>query len=278
MTFTSHTAWRFASTLAKGTALVATSIYITQTTLRIAASSKLGVVDEVGGPPSFIDSPTIRNHVNPHDRSSRVVDTHAVTLDVPLRKHVSDEMILARATKSFFHGWVFSLEARALRLIRLQDSKYTSMFPPNLLIIDAEAGWAELASTTVPAHVWDAAEISDSALPELHTVLFGVFRLADVHLADVAGSGSNAAESHADFLFGSDGSQFAGCHRLSVERLQVDAAGETQKVKVQLQCYACNPQSDDRGSRLLYAFHRFYATALFRETAGEVHRWLHSGR
>ncbi|ATY67082.1 hypothetical protein A9K55_000388 [Cordyceps militaris] len=259
MTFTSHTAWRFASTLAKGTALVATSIYITQTTLRIAASSKLGIADEVGGPPSFTESPTIRNHVNPHDRSSRVVDTHAVTLDVPLRKHVSDEMILARATKSFFHGWVFSLEARALRLIRLQDSVYT-----------------KLASTTVPAHVWDAAELSDSALPELHTVLFGVFRLADVHLADVAGSGSNAAESHADFLFGSDGSQFAGCHRLSVERLQVDAAGETQKVKVQLQCYACNPQSDDRGSRLLYAFHRFYATALFRETAGEVHRWLHS--
>lgn len=134
---------------------------------------------------------------------------------------------------------------------------------------------AGLASTTVPAHVWNAAKLSDRVLPELHTVLFGVFRLADIHVADGAAKApGSSTQSHADFLFGSDMTTFAGCHRLSVERQEVDAAEGTQKIKVQLQCYACNPQSDAAGSSLLLRFHRLYASALFRETAGQVNRWL----
>ncbi|KAM3461315.1 hypothetical protein NHJ6243_005099 [Beauveria neobassiana] len=215
MSFPSRTVWRLASSVAAGAAIVTTSIYVSRTTRRIAAGSKLGITDENTAPVSFLDSPTISNHVNPQRKESRAVDTHTVTLHVPLNKAISDETILAQATRNFFNGWVFYLEAKALKLIKLQDAKYS-----------------KLASTTVPAHIWNAATLSETSLPELHTVLFGVFRLADIHLADDAtGDSSSTTQSHADFLFGSDMSQFAGCHRLSVQRLEVDAVGGTQKVK-----------------------------------------------
>ncbi|KAM3499847.1 hypothetical protein MY10362_006923 [Beauveria mimosiformis] len=267
MSLTSRTVWRVASTVAAGAAIVTTSIYVSQTTRRIAAGSKLGITDENTALLSFIDSPTISNHVNPQRKESRAVDTHTVTLHVPLNKGISDEIILAQATKNFFNGWVFYLEAKALKLIKFQDGKYS-----------------KLASTTVPAHIWNAAQLSETSLPELHTVLFGVFRLADVHLADddddddddaTGDSSSTTTQSHADFLFGSDLTQFAGCHRLSVQRQQVDAVGGTQKVQVQLQCYACNPQSDAFANGILLGLHRLYASALFRETAGQMYRWLH---
>ncbi|KAK8144328.1 hypothetical protein G3M48_006003 [Beauveria asiatica] len=265
MSFTSRTVWRLASTVAAGAAIVTTSVYVIRTTRRIAAGSQLGITDENTAPLSFIDSPTISNHVNPQRKESRAVDTHTVTLHVPLNRDISDETILAQATKNFFNGWVFYLEAKALNLIKLQDGKYS-----------------KLASTPVPAHIWNAAQLSETSLPELHTVLFGVFRLAYVHLADDAAGtlSSTTQQSHADFLFGSDLTQFAGCHRLSVQRQQVDdddddAVGGTQKVKVQLQCYACNPQSDAPANGILLAFHRLYASALFRETAGQMYRWLH---
>lgn len=152
-----------------------------------------------------------------------------------------------------------------------------SQHPPSVIWVRllTDNFCVELASTTVPAHIWNAATLSETSLPELHTVLFGVFRLADIHLADDAtGDSSSTTQSHADFVFGSDMSQFAGCHRLSVQRLEVDAVGGTQKVKVQLQCYACNPQSDAPASGILLGFHRLYASALFRETAGQIYRWL----
>ncbi|KGQ05079.1 hypothetical protein BBAD15_g9676 [Beauveria bassiana D1-5] len=214
MSFPSRTVWRLASSVAAGAAIVTTSIYVSRTTRRIAAGSKLGITDENTAPVSFLDSPTISNHVNPQRKESRAVDTHTVTLHVPLNKAISDETILAQATRNFFNGWVFYLEAKALKLIKLQDAKYS-----------------KLASTTVPAHIWNAATLSETSLPELHTVLFGVFRLADIHLADDAtGDSSSTTQSHADFVFGSDMSQFAGCHRLSVQRLEVDAVGGTQKI------------------------------------------------
>ncbi|OAA38988.1 hypothetical protein BBO_06841 [Beauveria brongniartii RCEF 3172] len=285
MSFTSRTVWRLASTVAAGAALVTTSIYVSRTTWRIAAGSKLGITDENTALLSFIDSPTISNHVNPQRKESRAVDTHTVTLHVPLNKGISDETILAQATKNFFNGWVFYLEAKALNLIKLQDGKYSSMFFPNTPKRDLGSSLTrlfvqlELASTTVPAHIWNAAKLSETSLPELHTVLFGVFRLADVHLADDDATGDSSSttttQSHADFLFGSDLTQFAGCHRLSVQRQEVDAVGGTQKVQVQLQCYACNPQSDAPANGILLGFHRLYASALFRETAGQMYRWLH---
>ncbi len=53
---------------------------------------------------------------------------HTVTLNVPLNKGISDETILAQATKAFFNGWVFNLEGKALSLVKPADSKYSSMF------------------------------------------------------------------------------------------------------------------------------------------------------
>lgn len=128
MSFRSQTVWRVASTLATGTAIVATSIYISQTARRIAASSKLGVTDENTAETSFIESHTIRNYVNTGNRAGRSLDMHTVTLNVPLNKGISDETILAQATKAFFNGWVFYLEGKALSLVKPADSKYSSMF------------------------------------------------------------------------------------------------------------------------------------------------------
>ncbi|KAJ3493825.1 hypothetical protein NLG97_g4486 [Lecanicillium saksenae] len=254
-------AWRFACQVAKVSAFITIPCYLHVTTRRVRAGQRLGITDEDDvALPSFTESSTIRNYVNPHGKASGAVDMHTVTLNVPLDKGISDETILAQATKSFFNGWVFYPEAKALSLIKLGDFKYN-----------------KLASTTVPAHIWSAAEISETALPELHTVLFGAFRLADVHLADAETQATTGSkQSHADFLFGSDMSEFCGCHRFSVERLEVDASGETQKVKVQMQSYACNPQSDVPGGKVILGFHRLYASLLFRETVGEVHRGLAS--
>lgn len=72
-------------------------------------------------------------------------------------------------------------------------------------------------------------------------------------------------------------SNFAGCHRLSVERKEPgDGADETASVHVQLQCYACNPQSDQPAANsALLMFHRLYASLLFKETAGRVNEWMH---
>lgn len=128
MSTSSQTAWRVASTLATGTAAVATSIYVSRTARRITASSKLGVTDENTAEPSFLESHTIQNHVNPLNKASLVLDTHSVTLHVPLSTSISDETILAQATKNFFNGWVFYPEAAALSLFKPENSKYSSMF------------------------------------------------------------------------------------------------------------------------------------------------------
>ncbi|KAJ6781331.1 hypothetical protein PWT90_03451 [Aphanocladium album] len=250
---------RFASQMAAVTVLATIPVYIRNTSRRVNAASNLGVTDEDAvALPSFMESSTIRNYVNPQGKASGAVDMHTVTLNVPVDRDISDETILAQTAKSFFNGWVFYPEAKILSLIKLKDFKYT-----------------KLASTTVPAHIWNAAELSENALPELHTVLFGVFRLVDVHLADAETQNSTASkQSHADFIFGSDMNEFSGCHRLSVERQEVDASGATQKVKVQMQSYACNPQSDAPAGKIILGFHRLYASLLFKEIAGQVYHWL----
>lgn len=124
----SQTAWRVASTLATSTAVVATSIYVSRTARRITASSKLDITDENTAEASFLESHTIHNYVNPLNKASRVLDTHSVTFHVPLSKGVSNETILAQATKNFFNGWVFYPEALALSLFKPENSKYSSMF------------------------------------------------------------------------------------------------------------------------------------------------------
>lgn len=127
----------------------------------------------------------------------------------------------------------------------------------------------------MPAHIWDATELSEKNLPSLHTVLFGVFRVADVHLADAAGStGHDKTQSHVDFIFGSDLENFAGSHRLCVQRKDVDEEQGTQAVQVRFESYACNPQRHEPLNTGLLYFHRLYATALFRDMVGQVNMWL----
>lgn len=135
----------------------------------------------------------------------------------------------------------------------------------------------ELPSTTLPVHIWDARELSESSLPKLHTVLFSQFRVADVHLVDAPNDNAvtGTTESYVDIMFGSDLEKFSGFHRLSVQRKETDDAGKMQKVQLRLQCYACNPQSDEPvGNPVIMAFHSWYAMSLFRDTVGQVNTWL----
>lgn len=112
-------------------------------------------------------------------------------------------------------------------------------------------------------------------------MLFSQFRVADIHLVDApnANAVTGTTESYVDIMFGSDLESFSGCHRLSVQRKETDGAGEMQRVQLRLQCYACNPQSDEPvGKPVVMAFHSWYAMSLFRDAVGQVNTWLLNSR
>lgn len=138
-----------------------------------------------------------------------------------------------------------------------------------------------MQGTTVPAHIWNASEISDESLPPLHTVYFGQFRLANIQLADGGSAHSDEAlienmhgeekESYVDFVYGSDLDTFAGCHRLSVQRVPLEDGESSQKAVFTLSCMACDPQVDHEiKPQAIITFHRIYATMLFRDAVGNV--------
>jgi hypothetical protein len=134
-----------------------------------------------------------------------------------------------------------------------------------------------LALEQVPAsrQIWKASELSSWHLPPLHSLLFGCFLAADIRLA--VGDKHNSADkqSHVDFVFGSDTSQFAGSHRFSLKR--TNGPEGTQKVHVEMNCLTCNPQANKPiAPAALFTFHEIYANLLFREAVSEMKRWLDS--
>lgn len=127
MSFTSARAWRFAIITAKCGFIFGSVTYLYQFKRAMRTASTLQIKDTEVASESFTESRTIRDYVNPQGKSGAVVDTHSVTLQLPIDKGVSDETILAQATKKFFNGWVFYPESLILKTIGLEDSPSSSV-------------------------------------------------------------------------------------------------------------------------------------------------------
>lgn len=104
------------------------SLYARSVSRRLAACRDLEITDEEIATQSFVESPTVRDFVNPRAMRSGVADMRTVVLRMPLNRDISDEEILAQATKSFFNGWVFYPEAKALATWKPADTTYSSRF------------------------------------------------------------------------------------------------------------------------------------------------------
>lgn len=124
-------------------------------------------------------------------------------------------------------------------------------------------------------NIWSANDLSDTKLPLLNTVLFGVFQTLDLHLATQQLDGPGRTESYVDFGFGSDSYSFGGVHRFAVVRSRDDEGKET--VQVHCQSMSCNP-SVDKPLRpwWMFEFHKVYADLLFRDGVSEIKTWMAS--
>lgn len=125
--------------------------------------------------------------------------------------------------------------------------------------------------------MWSKLELSNTSLPSLNTVLYGVFQVSDVQLTPQNNGGSlkEPTESHIDFCFGSDEFRFAGVHRFRITRTPTGVAGDPVKVQVHSQSTSCNPIKESPvGPSFMYSFHKVYALLLFSEGVAEIKRWL----
>jgi hypothetical protein len=118
-------------------------------------------------------------------------------------------------------------------------------------------------------------QISNSSFLPIYTKIFGTFQVLDSQAYSEPDS-SKIAESYIDVGFGVDQSSFAGVHRFSAFRPNHESQDE---VILQLACQvASGPRPNLVASTLTYTglFHRVYADLLFRESIGEVEKWLQS--
>lgn len=95
-------------------------------------------------------------------------------------------------------------------------------------------------------------------------MLYGVFQVLDIHIAEKDGQ-----QSYIDFGFGNDATGFAGVHRFAVVRRS------RESVEVHAQHVSCNPTVNKAlGPQWLFVFHKWYAYTLFKEGVSEIVRGL----
>ncbi|KAI8668090.1 hypothetical protein NCS55_00833300 [Fusarium keratoplasticum] len=209
-------------------------------------------------PESFEKSRSVSEIVNAGNHA-RVSDSRFIALDIPSQHHdVSDEALLAKFVKGYFGGAVIGPERRTLQTLGRNLVHFTKAAP--------------VARTDV----WSLKDLSDTKLPSINTVLFGVFQALDLHLAtQQLKNGADRTESYIDFGFGSDKFWFGGVHRFAVVRLR-DEEGK-EMVQVHYQSMSCNP-SVNKPLRpwWMFEFHKAYADLLFRDGVSEIKRWMGS--
>jgi len=110
-------------------------------------------------------------------------------------------------------------------------------------------------------------ELSSATLPDVGTVMFGGnFLVLDKCIDQLVEEGSNSS-SYVDIGFGDAGKGFSGCHRFEVLRAKEKGEG----MEISYSCVSCNPSVDKLPFPLwVFAFHRWYALALFRDGVREV--------
>jgi hypothetical protein len=126
-------------------------------------------------------------------------------------------------------------------------------------------------------NIWSTDEISAHKLAPVGAILFGVFRIADIHLEHQATHQTPSQNSsYVDFVFGSDVGFIAGVHRFSISREDMSKAPEEQNVgkinrKIEFAHLGCNPKEDKPlKPDFLQTLHLWYAMLLFREGVAEV--------
>ncbi|KAF4468020.1 hypothetical protein FALBO_5114 [Fusarium albosuccineum] len=211
-------------------------------------------------PESFEKSRSVSEIVNARGHT-RKADSRFISLDIPSQHcHVSDEVLLAKFVRGYFGGTVIAPERMTLQTFGLNLVHFTKAAP------------------TTRTDIWSLKDLSDSKLPSINTVLFGVFQTLDKNLA-AQGELQDApgrSESYIDFGFGSDQFPFAGVHRFAVVRSK-EKASEQQTVQVHCQSMSCNPKvNKPLRPEWMFGFHMAYANLLFRDGVSEIKRWMNA--
>lgn len=131
-----------------------------------------------------------------------------------------------------------------------------------------------LQNKLVTSHIWHHSSLSTTTPPQIHSLLFGAFRVIDRRIGDSApndevltesSSVGKYHESHSyiDFAFGAEDGRLAGMHRFSILRNPADTES---KITVEHSDIALDPRAKGpMKPELLVSFHRAYAMLLFRD-------------
>lgn len=135
----------------------------------------------------------------------------------------------------------------------------------------------DFKDTPVSSYIWSQSELSRETLPPLHSVLFGVFRVADRDFRIGA-----PRHSYVDVAFGSENGYVAGVHRFSVRREGrggdgdgdgggIGDGGREERVLIEFSCLGYSPKENTLLKlKAWQTFHLWYAMVLFREGVAEV--------
>ncbi|KAF1845097.1 uncharacterized protein K460DRAFT_405372 [Cucurbitaria berberidis CBS 394.84] len=196
--------------------------------------------------------------VNPNGHVT-ITDTRFTTLELPNR--LSDEQILARFVKGFFGGYVFGPESGVLRAVGKDLMRFE-----------------RLKDIPVSSYIWAQSALSRETVPPLHSVLFGVFRVADCHFQSPGDEkypelSQGGSYSYIDVAFGSEKGPIAGVHRFSVTRdgRVKEDGGKNESVTIEFAHVGCNPKENKPlKPDFVQTLHLWYAMLLFREGVAEV--------
>ncbi|KAJ4391116.1 hypothetical protein N0V93_004731 [Gnomoniopsis smithogilvyi] len=196
-----------------------------------------------------------------------------------LRTGISDEEILARFTKGFFGGWVFTPERWFFLLTRfslMDHDALSHVSPVNLTNKKTERNGHVLPVNQ--NQIWKASIISRTSPIPLGTLLFGNFLVFESSVARQAEREALfPAAKHVtrpDFVFteviGGPSKTFGllPSHRFEVTRENEGAADEM--VKVTLSHVRCDPFSGKPVRGVIKYFHLLYARLLFADGIREV--------
>jgi hypothetical protein len=255
---------------------IATTVYLAAIYNEVSPVPSKSISVSHTPPASMRTSDTARTVVNPRGFAS-AGDARWATISVP--KSVPNEQLLAMFLKGFFGSYIFAPEAAVLNTLGRASVTFSGNYYDEWILPPKDTDHLttpSLEDKRATRHLWHASQIKEQTLPQLHSVLFGIFRVADIQLS-TSSDGDDGTESSVDISFGSDSSHFAGYHRITVSRMHGE--GERSDVRVGLGCFICDPIRDREpaSSGRLRKFHLLYASLLFRSGVARIIRQFGTG-
>ncbi|KAI0965087.1 hypothetical protein F4678DRAFT_453816 [Xylaria arbuscula] len=183
---------------------------------------------------------------------------------------VSDEEILARFTKGFFSGPVFTPERWLLSGAPIQLTDIEAIKKRF-----ATRSQNSILSLAVGPEIWNTASISPKSTPSFASLLFGNFLTLDSslltrnqrdQLPDDYIQHPKPPHAFVEFAYGSEWLGLVGTHRFEVSRHdEKQATGTEEFVKVTFSCIVCKPKTGLALSSYLMWFHILYSRFLFSD-------------